>query len=237
MDHQFRSCQSLLLMGLVISFHLPFSLSLSTPYDPYSVAARCPLPCDATASSSGWPLYQDFDQLSSCSETILLDINLYYAANETGTQFTTRACLPAAPMSIAQRQFLSFDSPQNSTRIGFDAQKQTHDIQIQISRWLDHGSTQSDAVDAAGLALAGAVEIQEDGNSTVLLAKSGQVVIGIYAGSQIENKGLGSIIREFTKRSGDSAFSKSAAQLCHSDLLGLEILGIFIDITGHLESV
>ncbi|KAI8954477.1 hypothetical protein F4801DRAFT_533349 [Xylaria longipes] len=222
-------------IGLMILSSLPYVISVPKSYNPYSLSARCPLPCNSTSDRTGWAHYQDVNQLSSCNQTMLLDMNLYNQINITTPQFSIRACLMQESTSLTPRQSFSYDPQTNSTRTTFDAQVQTLDIQI--LQWLSQGSDQSVVVTAAGQALTDAVIMQKDGSPNILFAQVGQVIMGVYAGSQIKNKGVGDIIGQFTKRISGQKFSKAAAQLCSSNSLGSEILGIFVDISGNLVSV
>ncbi|KFY45423.1 hypothetical protein V495_02990 [Pseudogymnoascus sp. VKM F-4514 (FW-929)] len=222
-------------IGLAILSSLPSIISVSTGYDPYSAAARCPMPCNDAATRAAWGKYQNTNQLSNCNQTVLLDLNLYNGVHSETPQASISACSVKESTELTRRQFFSYNSVSNSTRIASDAQSQTS--HIQTTRWL--GESSSDGVDitAAALALADAVKSEEDGGQTILFAKSGQVIMGVYAGSQIQNKGLAKIIQQFAQREAGHKINKMAAQLCSGDALGSQILGVFVDTSGRLPLV
>lgn len=211
---------------------LSFSSLASAAYDPYSVAARCPLPCDEATSHTNWGQYQDIAQWVNCDKPILFDFNLYNGVNSSTQQVALRACSVQVSTLLTRRQSFSYTPASNSTKTTFDTQLQTQDIEI--TRWSGQSDDSSGTVIAAASALADAVRTGENGISTILFAKLGQVIIGVYAGFQIENEGLGEIILSLAQREANQNFKKLAAQLCSPDTLGSQVLGIFVDTTGDL---
>lgn len=174
--------------------------------------------------------------MSNCNQTVLLDLNLNHGVDSEALPVPIRACtVQPNSAAVAKRQSFSFNSGLNSTNTTFDAQSRTEDIQI--IRWRGQGGNNGAAITAATSALVNAVKSPKTGSPTILFAKSGQVIVGVYAGSQIENKRLGGIIQQFAEREAGHQVDRTAAQLCGADSLGSQILGIFVDLTGHLKSV
>jgi hypothetical protein len=70
-----------------------------------------------------------------------------------------------------------------------------------------------------------------------LFAKSGNTIVGIYGGFQIEKKSLSDLLRDFPKHFNAEGVSQVAAQYCKDDSLNTQILGIYADNTGDLPAV
>jgi chitinase len=178
--------------------------------------------------------------LDNCNQTILLDLNLNHGLDSTELPVPIRACSVQQDATVlVKRQSFSFGSSNgtNGTNAtSFDAQFQIHDIQI--VRWRGQASSNNGAaITAATSALAQAVKSQKNGSPSILFAKSGTAIMGVYAGSQIDNQGFGGIIQQFAEREAGYQVDLTAAQVCGPDSLGSQILGIFVDTTGDLNSV
>jgi chitinase len=177
--------------------------------------------------------------LANCNQTILLDLNLNHGLDSEALPCPIRACSVQQEATVpVKRQSFSFSSSNGTNATTFDAQSQTHDIQI--VRWRSQdSSTSGAAITAATSALAQAVKSQKNTGTSILFAKLGQAIVGVYAGSQIDSQGLGGIIQQFAEReaSYQLAHTAAAAQLCGPESLSSQILGIFVDTTGDLDSV
>lgn len=238
-------CSSLFFaLTFLLSFSRPVSASAS--YDQFSAAARCPPPCQNTVDYSGWGLYRDASQLANCNQTILLDLNLNYGLDSEEMPSPIRACSVQQQEGKvpAKRQLFSFGSGSDSgngngtNATTFDAQSQIHDIQI--VRWRSqYSSTNAATITAALSASAQAVKSQKNTGTSIVFSKLGQAIVGVYAGSQIDNQGLGDIIQQLAEREAGHQVTQRAvaAQLCGPESLGSQILGIFVDTTGDLDSV
>jgi chitinase len=106
---------------------------------------------------------------------------------------------------------------------------------VQIRRW--HGQANNGAgITAASSALASAVKSQKNGSPNILFAMSGDVIVGVYAGAQIDNDGLASIIQQFAEREAGRQVDQTSGQVCASNSTSPEILGIFVDTTGSMAA-
>ncbi len=195
---------------------------------------------------STWALYRNVNQLGRCDQTVLLDLNLYSGADDDTVPDPVRACTAQqreAP--VVKRQLFSFNffgSGSNATH-----SNSTRTADLHVIRWhqnSQNGSTSissgNDFADAAA-SIADAVTSQKEGTPTILFAKAGKAIVGLYAGAQIKSQGqgLGAIVRQFAEREAASLpqADRIAAQLCASDSLATQILGLFIDATGNLKTV
>lgn len=233
----FRHRCSSLFYAVAFLLSLSSPISASASYDPFSAAARCPPPCQNTADHSSWSLYRDASQLANCNQTILLDLNLNHGLDSGVLLSPIRACSVQQEAAVpVKRQSFSFSSSNGTNGTTFDAQSQIHDIQI--IRWRSQDSSANGAaITAVTSALAQAVKSQKNSGTSILFAKLGQAIVGVYAGSQIDSQGLSGTIQQFAEREAGQQVAQTAAQLCDSESLGSQILGIFVDTTGDLGSV
>jgi len=214
------------LVGILFILSLPSLPYAAGIYDPFSAGAVCPSPCPDTADHGGWALYRDVKQLGSCNQTVLLEVNLSHGDESNALPVPVRACSAPSSAAPAKRQSFSFGPASSS---------ETKDIHV--VRWHGQGSSSGASLAAATSALANAVKVQKNGTPTILLVKSGDVIVGVYAGSEIENTGLASIIQQFAAREASHQAAQTAAQLCDETSLGTQIIGIFVDTTGQLDPV
>lgn len=220
----------------VLSLLAPVRSQVTQQFDPYSAAARCPFPCDN--DRSGWARYQNLSQLSNCNRTVLLDLNLYNDVDDSELR-PIRACA-VENSQLKRRQVFSFDSDSKASISTFDVQEQTTDIQVLWGVGGSESSTIESTVSAAGVALADHLPSETNGQTTILFAKTGHVIFGLYAGRQIEKQSLATVVKEVTDKITANINGKAqqaAVQLCDSKSLNTQILGIFLDTTGDIAAV
>jgi hypothetical protein len=146
--------------------------------DQFSVAARCPLSC---GKDGNWALFRDYDELKSCDKTVLLNLNLYNKIDEPTSAIGIRACAANSGVSKLKPRQEVVVASSNSTSSGSHKNQTASDIQIYHK---GNGGTAA-SVQSAISALASQLGGAEDGTTTALFAKAGDVVIGVYGGLQI----------------------------------------------------
>jgi chitinase len=151
-----------------------------------------------------------------------------------------RGCAIGGPpiLRLDKRQALvPSTSSLNITTSIFDIRNQTAEIEIfrfDASTARDGATADAVSISAATAALADMLESAKNGAATTLFAKSGNAIVGLYAGSQIDLGSVGAVIREFAIRAGSSKSSSVAAQLCQQGFLGTQIFGLYLDTGGDL---
>lgn len=204
----------------------------SSPYDPFSVSARCPAPCSDPGVRSQ---YAHIDQLNACNQTVILDVHLYSSTP------AVRACtLPVTHLD--RRQLFAFPGDSNSSAAGSSAanvEQWRPDIRVSWTEDVtrDSSSDETEIAEAAN-ALADWVQGTEDGHRAIVLAKSGSTVMGLYAGEQLSKKSVGQFARDFAgRRGGHAAAAQVAAQACGKDPSSTRVVGIFALRGGGLDRV
>jgi chitinase len=229
-----------MLLSLIIPVLGLFTEVQAVSSEFFSVATRCPFECGLDRSD--WAPFHDTSELNICNKTLLLDVNLYYKIDGQESLFAMRGCAIGGPPlpKLAKRQTLVAPNTPSSHNIStslFDIRNQTADLQILRfennvgkSLFLADGPS----ISASTAALADALKSTKNGATTTLFAKTGNAIIGVYIGSQIDSASASSVIREFAIRVGSSKAPQIAAQLCGPDLLGTQIFGIYLHAGGDL---
>jgi chitinase len=145
-----------------------------------------------------------------------------------------------------KRQLLSFNSTSgfsNSTSVpvasrgcGNGTAKQIQ-TDIELFAWNSGSSGHDDAVRSAAQQLSLYIQRDKSCEPTTLLARTGQGVVGVYIGSQIEKRSVATLIFKFINllKSRTSTADQQAAQLCGN--ISADIFGIYADATGNLANV
>jgi hypothetical protein len=78
-------------------------------------------------------------------------------------------------------------------------------------------------VQSAISGLAYHVQHEKDGTTTAMFAKSGNTIVAVYGGLQIENSALSVLISEFVKQFDPEKFAQAAAQYCNKNVLSTHL--------------
>ncbi|KAH8165445.1 hypothetical protein CIB48_g2775 [Xylaria polymorpha] len=226
------------MISLILASFISSATTVNTStFDPYASKSRCPVACDATTKRGSWSLYGDVSQLATCNQTVILNMNLYYGNDSKTTDIPIQACTVTETSALGRRQTFSHESPSNHSASVFDTKKETQDIKI--LRWASKGrkaGNSSSALAPVAEALAETASARENGTPTVLFAKSSNIIMGLYAGSRIDNSKLHDTMITFSQKAASQS-KATAAEICASDSLNTEILGMYVDTSGDLRAV
>jgi chitinase len=227
---------------LLVSFFclvfLPVQVYSAGPQHFESSFSTCPLSCSVTGSDpANWVYYHDEHALDSCTETSLLQLNVYNPVDDPNTHLTFRSCA-VTQLNLNKRQALSSnvtaESPSaNSCTNQVKAIEVTRDLQL-----FSYGtSTGSSSAPSALKALA-AYLTQQDyclpaNTPTNLFVKSGSVIAGVYVGTQIQRQSVATIIEKLASSVPQGA--QIALQLCNNRTT--ETFGLYLDTKGDLTTV
>jgi chitinase len=185
-----------ILTFLVHSFALVFGASNVVEID-YWQRSRCPQSCGIVGPDpTAWSYYYDKHSLSICNDTTLFQLNLYSSVADPKTHLLYRACTAStstfntvAPSLSTKhrRQFLSFNTT-SPTAI---------QAPINIASW-GASASPSDASNVSSAVNQLSEYLQQNsafGNS--ILARSGNVVAGMYVGVEIDPSNVASLAQKF----------------------------------------
>jgi chitinase len=216
----------------------PVKVYSAVPQNFESSLSACPLSCSTTGSDpANWVYYHDEHALDSCTETSLLQLNVYNTVEDPNTHLTFRSCA-VTQASLNKRQALSTngtgESPSaNSCSIQAKAIKVSRDLQL----FSYGGASTSSSAPIALKALAGYLKQQDyclpANTPTNILVKSGSVIAGVYVGTQVQRQSVATIIEKLASNVPQGA--QIALQLCNNRTT--ETFGVYLDTKGNLANV
>lgn len=228
--------------GLALYFWLFGQAALGEPavkpsFDPFAASSRCPISCNDDLTQ--WMLYPSVYDLDTCNSTLLFRFNVYNNISDVPVQACVPASAPAASSSTSRlllrlRQVLPF----SNRRAASNAETKSKDVQL--FKWTSEDAKPSvDDMHKAASILSEQLKIQSSVKSdTVLLAKQGRIIIGGFAGSELDKASVSDIAAKFAKwnsRNGDA--KQTAAEICDKDSFSSQILGLAMDTEGSLANV
>ncbi|KAJ5827672.1 Glycoside hydrolase superfamily [Penicillium robsamsonii] len=190
-----------------------------------SAIHACPDACDMTSDSSDWTLYNRVDRLNACNKTMLLDFALHNPLDNPKAQPMLFACTLDSTTNSTQQTSLSCDS--NSKFVASPDLVWSGDV----------------ASESSEMAVSLVETIHEqlrktsDCDTTLRFAYSQKIVVGVYAGEQIQPQ---SVTDEFLPKfisylKSAQVPRRLALQHCATD--AEHTVGIVIDTTGDLAGV
>jgi chitinase len=174
---------------------------------------RCPATCsEAGIAPTNWTVYHDANRLSACNETMLLDFAVYNPLNDPETQVRIRACTADANTDV---QSLS----QSTTAASCISHNSTAPLQATLQLGSLAGSglgSTAEVLDATQNLAKRLIYVPKSCDSTVNFAYSGQSVVAVYAGAEIQSQGIATtVLQQFIKHLQTSPVSGNTfLQLC-----------------------
>lgn len=234
----------------------------------YSALSLCPLSCTISGPDpANWTYYHDMASLTRCNETILFDLNLNTAVDDPLAHQTFRACAMADSgnsqdliqrRGIISRQQLAPNITVSSSSTTTSATTSTlmdnntsscghvHQAQatVDVSWWgvKNHASNTHAANGFASTAsqLENYLTRDDTCGKSVLFSKAGDIVMGVYIGSQYTKSGAAQLLsglHDYQNLLDKYVASQLALEVCGDKSLGPEIIAVFIDTTGNISAV
>jgi chitinase len=228
----------------------------------YSAWSRCPQSCDISGPNpSNWTYYHDDHALDNCNETTLFQMNIYNSISDPKTHVTFQACKTSGTpfgassetTAISKRQVFSFNSTtgynSNASNATLPSQSgnacadESQAIQTAADVHLLSWGTASGASNTTQLVsviqqLSNYLQDDATCGRTNMFARSGNVVAGVYVGSQIQKRSAASIIQKLVDTiTAGSPKQSLALQLCESEAINTQVFGLFIGTAGNVSTV
>ncbi|GLA31699.1 hypothetical protein AnigIFM63326_010379 [Aspergillus niger] len=206
--------------------------------------------------------------LTRCNETILFDLNLNTAVDDPLAHQTFRACAMAdsgnsqdliqrrgiisrqqlAPNITVSSSSSTTTSATTSTLMDNNTSSCGHVHQAQatvdVSWWAvnNHASNTHAANGFASTAsqLENYLKRDDTCGKSVLFSKAGDIVMGVYIGSQYDKSGAAQLLsglHDYENLLDKYVASQLALEVCGDKSLGPEIIAVFIDTTGNISAV
>jgi len=193
----------------------------------------CPTACDpATLDPAAWTYYYRLNELDSCDRTVIFQMNLYNAIDDPATHVYYRACSTSeeAPGRRIRRQNLSLNDTIETPAL----------VEL-VQSGSPRSPSNIQSAHAVLAALQGYLDRAVNGTST-LFARSGDIVAGMYAGSQIDKESAVSAIGEVREGAAqDHLPTQLVAQACgptvSNETISPQFFGVIVDSRGDVAAV
>ncbi|KAH6648205.1 hypothetical protein BKA67DRAFT_683676 [Truncatella angustata] len=198
---------------------------------------HCPAGCSSTGvDTSAWSLYGSMDRLErTCNKTMLLKFALFNQIDDPSTHVSISACTANLESSGS-----SASSEITATCVEGDVQQTEVTSPVRLaSSGASSSAHLADISNALGQLQGYSALAATACHETITYAYTGDVTVGIYAGSGIANQGaLTSVLEKLTTQveSDGSVSEILVAQLCGNSSARYS-LGIMINTAGDLGAV
>jgi hypothetical protein len=202
----------------------------------------CPVSCSETKDSTSradWFLYSDARELSSCNQTMLMDMVVQNSKASVENQIVARACMADYSSAVEAAFVPEIDKASLCTT----ANRVLEDISI----FLQNPTTENDAFFSNHLVSAGhqiinhlALQKPSCNNSAMEFAYHQSSAIGLYAGAEIHQHGLSSkVLGKFLAHAQTTNLSKTTiVQLCGASNRGADYgFGIVVTSAKNLPYI
>ncbi|PTB79573.1 glycoside hydrolase family 18 protein [Trichoderma longibrachiatum ATCC 18648] len=196
----------------------------------------CPAACNG-ADPGSWDVYHDANLLKECNQTMLLDFALFNHVDDSKPVVKISAC--TADLKANGNRLHTLSMTNDCAVEGVKLASKTTQIQLGSSgaSSKSHVADVSAALDQLlALSSISSPNCQE----TIKYATSGDVIVGVYAGSGVASQGvLASVVQKLNSeiQSSGQVAEDLVAQVCGSKTPARYTLGIFATTKGHLGAV
>ncbi len=229
----------------------------------------CPQACSATGSNpSNWTSYHGFDTLGYCNQTFLFEMAIYNPTDSVSLMACATGDFTNSPevrrAVLHPRQFLPANSTTNMTSPiansttplacgapGAAIDQRQADLRITWSNEVTNSSlssANSSLVSPSGNIVVATQQLQAyvrddaDCNRTLMFAQSGDTVVGVYVGSQVQKSSAAAVLQQFldSAKSTPSADNSVIAEVCtpmQGVILSTQTIGVFAVTNGDVAAV
>jgi chitinase len=218
----------------------------------------CPQQCtDTGMDRANWTYYHDFEKLQHCEQTYLFEMAIYNPADS----ITLRGCTTGELTNTTKlRRATSFGPvvSDNSTLPNNQTTKplacgapgsavDTRQAQLRTS-WLGNGNDSSfDSTSSANAIIMATQQLQNflssdmDCNATMIFARSGDAVVGVYVGYQVQKTSAAAIAQQFiddtkSKAPGGGVGIAEVCKDIQGVILSSQTIGLFVSADGNLTA-
>jgi chitinase len=204
------------------------------------VRADCPQLCTETGlERSNWTNYHDFDRWKGCEETYVFEMAVYTPQD---APFQSLAgCTGGAPKAnttVARRSF--HFTRDNSTAQGAPlacgvpgSRVETRQTQLSISPSTSNSS--ASAVAAAAEQLSSVVTSDKDCDKTFLFSRSGDAVVAIYVGSQVQKASAAGVLKQAVAALNGAGVAEVCTEM-QGAVISTQTVGVFISTNGDVAA-
>jgi chitinase len=205
-----------------------------------SAFTRCPTNCsDAGYDPASWDAYHSVARLALCNQAMLLDFSLYNSLDDNSTHTSIRSCTADSQNvldTLAEKKVTSASfSP------GITVPMLQSNATLQLA-WIDADNDKKGSTpDVTNIVqqIDDFLGAQSTGKEGISFALAGETVVGVFAGSQIQQQGLvPSILQDFVAEVKDRGISDSLfVQLCGETRSSKYALGLVASVQSDISFV
>jgi hypothetical protein len=202
-----------------------------------------PDPCPKACSEVGpdpanWTRIPRVEGLGYCDEALLFEINVQNDLNGEGAQVPVRACSQAEFVTKLEPGLEATQDgslPSIANNCGAAVNKTTLTAHATSSGDnLSARDLSAQHLNAAVGQLVSYLERAASCGATILFAKAGNVVAGLYSGAEMQPESAISLLKTFGDR---VAGGHRMLQLCEADTSAARTIGVVVDTLEHLANV
>lgn len=226
--------------------------SQSSPFNP------CPVRCSkAGRNPSAWTYLHGEPALNRCNQTTLFDLNLHTPIDDPNTHVTLRSCTATETDTTQEIEYdpkpFIFGEPEQRRRdVGASksgsapgcipgAVTHVNTTKADFFHW-DAGAEPStgigDVAEAASK-LEAYIAADQDCHPTVIFARSGNAVVGLYIGAEIHKPSAARLVQKFigaAKAISGRSPGRLASQICRDKTPSTWTMGIYADLRGDISA-
>ncbi|KAJ3488730.1 hypothetical protein NLG97_g6142 [Lecanicillium saksenae] len=218
-----------ILEGLV---EVPIGLPNNDP-EALPLVNGCPRSCAAAGPAiDNWSQLYKLSHLEPCNSTLLFEFNVQ---NDPSPFTTMRSCYVGPEMEPSSDSRQGSSSPSDASRGGDSSAVESHplcgaaaNMTAEMTVSVGTGSTAGEiSTSAAGATEALAAHLADYAScgSTALFAKSGNAIVGLYMGADVQKVAAADLIRTLSSHLQGGSES---VELCNSDTPDASSVGLFV---------
>ncbi|PGH10677.1 hypothetical protein AJ80_07433 [Polytolypa hystricis UAMH7299] len=217
--------------------------SQSSPFDP------CPIHCNlAGPNPSNWTHLHGQVALTRCPETVIFDLAVYTPVLSPTAHLTFRACTASEATTSHDMEYkptpfafgLKSRATDSSSHCVGEESTYQNKTDVHLMQWGSSKDSGSPGEIASVVsALNEFVLLDLNCGPTILFARSGNAVVGLYVGGEIEKGSAAAILKNFvdTATNLDSLPEQLALQICRENSPSPWIMGLYVDPAGNISAV
>jgi hypothetical protein len=198
----------------------------------------CPLPCsDVGPTGFSWSVFPSVSALKACNGTFLFEASLQRPLTSPNKDEIIRAC--SVPDSLTKSARADSEKYGPPCLASAELRSVETDVQVTWSRDTVSRDKTEDIVRALLQLQKNLIE-NPTCEPAALFVKSGNAVVGVWAGRQIRKSSAASLVEHLidsvSAKEGSSP-KKGAVQICGTDISAAKNFGIFYDATGKISDI
>jgi chitinase len=208
-------------------------------------AELCPQQCSETGLDPvNWTYYYNLDRLQHCTQPHIFQLTLQTPLDSIAQVIRGCSIGDASNATAASVGLVGGNATQPLTKklpcITPDAPVDIRDSNLQITPFTATSSIASATIIDSIQHLKKQLVAENDCNDSVLFVRSGDIIVGLYAGSQVQKTSAAAVVQQFSDLAESSAFPASvAAEVCN-ELQGVihssQTVGLYVATDGNVEA-